>query len=142
MEDGLREGYPDAHVVKDAVEEGWINVEADEAGGRKRRLTDDLPEIHEGEAAAMALALSRGLPLLIDESGGRAVAEALGLAQRGTLHVVLRALHGGKLTGSEARDAVSSMVSSGFRIDPSLLERVLREITLFKRASESALKPF
>ena len=98
---------------------------------------DDLRELHEGEAAAMALALSRGLLLLIGESGGRAVAEALGLSPRGSLYVVLRALHGGGLTGSEARDAVSSMVSSGFRIDPILLERVLREITLFKGRDDS-----
>lgn len=33
--DGLREGYPDAYVVKDAVEQGWIVVEANEAGGRR-----------------------------------------------------------------------------------------------------------
>ena len=63
VENGLREGYPDAHVVKDAVEEGWIIVEADDAGGRKKRLTDDLRELHEGEAAAMVLALSRGLTI-------------------------------------------------------------------------------
>jgi predicted nucleic acid-binding protein len=130
VDEGLREGYADAHVVKDAVEQGWIVVEAD-AGTRKRRLTDDLRDIHEGEAAAMVLALNKALPLLIDESSGRAVAEALGLTTRGTMYVVLRALYSGWLTASEARDTISSMVSSGFRIEPSLLERVLREISLF-----------
>ena len=127
---GLGEGYADAHVVKEAVEKGWIVVEAN-AGTRKRRLEEDSRDIHEGEAAAMVLALNKGLSLLIDESSGRAVAEALGLTPRGTMYVVLRALHSGRLTVSEARDAISSMVSSGFRIEPSLLERVLREISLF-----------
>jgi predicted nucleic acid-binding protein len=131
VDEGLREGYPDAHIVKDAVEKGWIVVEADEDEASKKRLMNDLPEIHEGEAAAMVLALSRDLPILIDESSGRVLAEALGLGSRGTLHVVLSALRGGKLSGSEARDVVSSMVSSGFRIEPSLLERVLREISQF-----------
>jgi predicted nucleic acid-binding protein len=131
VEAGLREGYADAHVVKDAVEQGWIIVEAD-AGNRKRRLTDDLRDIHEGEAAAMVIALNKNLPILIDESSGRAIAEALGLAPRGTMYVVLRALHSGRLTSSEARDTISSMVSSGFRIEPSLLERILREVSLFK----------
>jgi predicted nucleic acid-binding protein len=135
--DGLREGYPDAYVVKYAVEQGWIVVEANEAGGRERRLTDDLREIHEGEAAAMVLALSRGLPILVDESSGRVLAEALGLAPKGTLYVVLKALHDGKLTGSEVRDAIASMVSSGFRIEPGLLERVLREVTLFSKRDGS-----
>ena len=85
----------------------------------------------------MALARSRGLLLLIGESGGRAVAEALGLSPRGSLYVVLRALHGGELTGSEARDTISSRVSSGFRIDPILLERVLREVTQFNERDDS-----
>jgi predicted nucleic acid-binding protein len=135
--DGLKEGYPDAHAIKEAVEEGWIMVEANEAGERKKRLTNDLREIHEGEASALVLALSRSLPILIDESSGRTLAEALGLSPKGTLYVVLRALHSGKLTGSEARDAIALMVSSGFRIEPSLLERVLREVTLFSRRDGS-----
>ncbi|MCX6656036.1 MAG: hypothetical protein NTY03_13105, partial [Candidatus Bathyarchaeota archaeon] len=65
VEDGLREGYPDAHVVKEAVEHGWITVEDNPDGGRKKRLTDDLSELHEGEAAAMALAHSRDLTPLM-----------------------------------------------------------------------------
>ena len=128
VEDGLKEGYADAHVVKTAVGEGWIVI--DSTSSEKRgRITGDLPEIHEGEAAAMSLALSKDLPILIDESSGRALATALGLHPRGSLHVVLRALHDGSLTSTEARDAVAFMVSSGFRIEPHLLERILREIT-------------
>jgi predicted nucleic acid-binding protein len=134
VEEGLREGYPDAHVVKEAVEQGWIRVEADPAVEKRKRLTDDLRELHEGEAAAIILAQSSGLSLLIDESSGRAVAEALSLAPRGSMHVVLRALHDGGLTGAEARDTISSMVSSGFRMEPRLLDRVLREVTHFKKA--------
>jgi predicted nucleic acid-binding protein len=80
----------------------------------------------------MIIALSKHLPILIDESSGRAVAEALSLAPRGTIYVVLRALHNGRLTSSEARDTIAAMVSSGFRIEPRLLERILREISLFK----------
>ena len=121
----------DAHVVKEAVERGWIIVEAD-ADPRKRRLIDDLRDIHEGEAAAMILALNKRLPILIDESSGRAIAEALGLVPRGTIYVVLKALQRGKLTASDARDTISSMVSSGFRIEPGLLERVLREISIYR----------
>ncbi len=131
MEEGLREGHADAHIVKEAVEQGWIIVEAD-AGDKKRRLTGDLRDIHEGEAAAMVIALDKDLPILIDESSGRAIAEALGLSPRGTIYIVLKALHSGRLNASEAQDTISSIVSSGFRIEPSLLERVLREIYLFK----------
>jgi predicted nucleic acid-binding protein len=135
VEEGLREGYPDSYVVKEAVAQGWITIEADQAEGMKKRLTDDLREIHVGEAAAIVLAYNGGFPILIDESSGRAVAEALGLKVKGSLYVVLSALHDGKLTADEARDTVASMVSSDFRLEPALLERVLREITRFKETS-------
>jgi len=79
----------------------------------------------------MIIAIDKNLPILIDESSGRAIAEALGLTPRGTIYVVLRALQSGRLTSPEARDTISSMVSSGFRIEPNLLERILREISLF-----------
>ena len=130
VEEGNREGYPDSYVVKEAVEKGWIIVEADETG-EKKRIANNIREIHVGEAAALVIALSRNLPILIDESSGRTVAEALGLNPKGTMYVVLNALREGNLTTSEARDTIASMVSSGFRIEPSLLERVLREVALF-----------
>ena len=138
VENGLKEGYPDAHVVKEAIEHGWITVEEDPPDGWKKRLADDLREIHVGEAAAMVLAHGRDLPILIDESSGRAVAEALGLKPKGSLYVVLRALYDGKLSASEARDTIASMVSSGFRLEPSLLERVLREVTSFNKSDDSS----
>ncbi len=131
VEEGIREGHADAHVIKDAVEQGWIRIESVVSDG-ERRIAADINEIHEGEAAALGLAMARSLPILLDESSGRAVAEALGLKARGTLSVVLRALREGGLTRPQARDVIASMVASGFRIEPSLLERVLREVTQFR----------
>ncbi len=136
VEDGLREGYSDAHVVKEAIKQGWIRIDNGDSVARKKRIINDLPEIHEGEAAAIAIALSKDLPILIDESSGRALARALGLSPRGVLHVVLVALREGKLTGDEARDIIASMVSSGFRIEPRLLERVIREVILFSKRDD------
>ena len=136
VEEGNREGYPDAYVVKEAVEKGWIIVEADETG-EKKRIADDIREIHRGEAAALVIALRNNLPILIDESSGRTVEEALGLNPKGTMYIILNALREGNLTRSEARDTIASMVRSGFRIEPSLLERVLREVALFKERDNS-----
>ena len=128
VEEGLKEGYADALVVRDAFEKGWIKVEAapTEQTGRIMR---GLPELHEGEAAAMSLAIDRRAPLLIDESSGRVIATALGLRPRGAIHVLFKAAYNGSLSTVEARDTISSMVSAGFRIEPKLLERVLRELS-------------
>ncbi len=127
VEEGLKEGHPDAHVVRGAIEQGWITVETAPAE-QKVGIMRDLPEVHEGEAAAMSLAITKRAPILIDESSGRIIATALGLHPRGSLHIVLRAVYEGSLSGIEARDTVSLMVSTGFRIEPKLLERVLREL--------------
>lgn len=63
--------------------------------------------------------------LLMDESCGRALAEALGVETRGTLYVVLRL---GLLGKSEAKETVTMLVAKGMRLDPRLLSRVLNEI--------------
>ena len=66
--------------------------------------------------------------MLMDESCGRALAEALGVETRGTLYVVLRALRLGLLGKSEAKETVTMLVAKGMRLDPRLLSRVLNEI--------------
>lgn len=132
VEEGLREGYRDAYLVKEAVKAGWILVDEDESVDRDARvIVEDLGDIHEGEAAALLLAAKRRAPLLIDESSGRALARAFGITSRGVLHVLLKALHDNGLTPSEVRDDLTFMVASGFRIEPKLLERVIREIMRF-----------
>jgi predicted nucleic acid-binding protein len=50
---------------------------------------------------------------------------------KGSLYVVLHALMEGMLTRKEAKDAVTSMIVKGFRIDPSLVTRVLNIIDNF-----------
>ena len=94
-------------------------------------LVEDLGDVHEGEAVALLLAARRSAPLLMDESSGRALARAFGVTSRGVLHVLLKALHDDGLTPSEVRDDLAFMVASGFRFEPKLFERVIREITRF-----------
>lgn len=130
VSEGLRLGFSDALAVEEAVKEGWIKVKAldEEERELSLRLAEGAREIHVGEAQAMALARGLGAVLLMDESCGRALAEALGVETRGTLYVVLRALRLGLLGGSEAKETVTILVAKGMRLDPRLLSRVLNEI--------------
>jgi len=132
VERGLAEGFADALVIKEAVEEGWVEVSApSEADGRIwRRMVERASEIHAGEAQAITMARRMGLRVLMDEASGRALAEGLGIRVNGTVHVILKALREGRLTREEARDTMLRLVEKGFRVEPKLLSRILRAIEM------------
>lgn len=135
---GLLKGYHDAHVIQEQINQSWIRVEKldEETSTRCSLITENAPEIHLGEVQVILLAHSMNLDLLMDESCGRAFAETWGLNVHGTLYVVLRSLREAIITQDEAKDVISSMVEKGFRIEPRLVTRVLREIERYqKRAS-------
>lgn len=58
---GKRLGIPDAQVVEDAIERGWIKIQEAEPIDTPIRLDD-------GESAALSLAKSLETDVLIDES--------------------------------------------------------------------------
>ena len=80
-----------------------------------------------GEAAAITLALERGLRLVIDERRGRRLAETLGLPVTGTLGVIELAYRLGFV--ADLADALSRLVDTGYRIAPSIIEEVIRRNT-------------
>lgn len=130
---GLLEGFGDALVIKECVEQGWIKVlRLDDAGVELcRRMMEHAFEAHLGEVQAIILAREMDALLLMDESSGRAFAEAWGLRVKGTLHVILKALREQLLNKDKAREAVLQLVEKGFRVEPRLLARILREIEGF-----------
>ena len=60
VEKGLGDGFADAFVIKEAVNEGWVEVSAPTEADRDlcRRMVERASEIHAGEAQAIAMALS------------------------------------------------------------------------------------
>jgi len=78
-----------------------------------------------GEAQAISLAKSLGVPVLLDQTHARNAAKALGLKPRGTIFVLLAALRKKHLTSDDYQDSLEDLVKAGFRMsDEVYLEAV------------------
>jgi hypothetical protein len=138
---GLQEGFSDALLIREGFNQSWIKVvrlNEDEAAFCREILKHAF-EIHLGEAQAIVLARRIGANalLLMDESSGRAFAEAWGLRVNGIIFVIMTGLRRGLLSGVEAKEAVLTLVQKGFRIEPKLLAKVIREIDAYKNSSKA-----
>jgi len=133
---GLEEKFSDALVIREGIELGWIRIMQLEEQEFTvcQKIAEDAFEMHVGEAQAIVLArkIGKDALLLMDESSGRAFAEALGLKVRGVLYVVMTALRAELLDKLEAKELVLTLVNKGFRIEPRLLARIIREIDNYK----------
>jgi len=112
--------YPDTEApIEQALAAGWLRAVAVD------RSEPALPDLDEGEAASIRLALSSGKPvlLLIDERAGRAVAQELGLTVAGTAAVIGLARRRDLI--ASARDVFAALHASDFRIAPAVIQAVL-----------------
>lgn len=117
---GKENQHPDAFIVENAVEAGWIHVKEIEAIGKLKEFGIDT-----GEAQAISLSMSLLVPVLLDQTHARNAAKALGLKPRGTLFVLLAALRKKLLTSEDYQDSLEALVKSGFRMsDEVYLEAV------------------
>lgn len=132
VEKGLEEGFSDALVIKDAYEQRWIKVKTLNKNQTAvcEKIMQHSFELHNGEVQAIVLTREAGKDalLLMDDSSGRAFAEAWGLKVKGVLYIIIAALRNELLDKAEAKETVLTLVKKGFRIEPKVLARFLEEI--------------
>lgn len=117
---GKEHQHPDAFIVESVIEEGWIHIKNIEAFVELEDFGIDL-----GEAQAISLAKSLGVPVLLDQTHARNAAKAFGLRPRGTIFVLLAALKRNLLTSDDYQDSLEDLVKAGFRMsDVVYLEAV------------------
>ena len=117
---GKEHQHPDAFIVESVIEEGWIYIKDIEAFVELEDFGIDL-----GEAQAISLAKSLGVPVLLDQTHARNAAKAFGLRPRGTIFVLLAALKKKLLTSDDYQDSLEDLVKAGFRMsDVVYLEAV------------------
>ena len=120
----VEEDLPGSQAVREAMEVGWIQVEA----LRDQLLAQVLQrDLDKGEAEAIALALQVDAEwTLLDEREGRKVAKLLGLKVTGVLGILFRAWREGKLPSlQKAMDELREQ--AGFYIGAELYTELVRE---------------
>jgi len=115
-------GFPGDEALTTAIASGWIKICAPAPG------FPELPELDEGEAACIRIALAHGdkALLLMDERAGRAVAMERGLRVAGTAAVIGMAKTKGLIVS--AREVFSRLHASDFRISAQVIETVLKRV--------------
>jgi predicted nucleic acid-binding protein len=104
----------------------WIEVR-EEGHGEASELAEILAEVDAGEAAAIRIAVGEaGGLLLIDDAAGRAVASRLGMANTGTLGVLVAA---GREGWIDLGVMLGRLGETNFRVSRLLLDRLLAENT-------------
>jgi len=119
---GRRRGHEDARTTELFLKQvGWAPEPCPDIPVELR----DAP-LDRGERAAIAIALKRGSPLLMDEEAGRTVARRYGVPVCGSLGVLVQAYRRGLVTEADLRLDFGEMCTrSDIWISPSLCNRVL-----------------
>ena len=121
IDQGKEESAPDASVIEDAVNAGWIEV-------AKVEEEKSFSGIHKGEGNTILLAKKHKCLVLIDEEDGREVARAVGLKVRGCLYVLKNAVEKGLMSKDGAIRTLDEMIEDGFRISTRIYVKFLEEM--------------
>lgn len=122
VDQGKEHNEPDAVIVEQAIQEGWIIVKKTEPLAILREMGIDLGEL---EAISLAIEMKQK-EVLLDQTHARIAAEMVGLTPRGTLFVLLRALKENKINLKEYRLLLESLIIVGFRMSAELYLNALK----------------
>ena len=92
------------------------------------RVLPEAERLHEGETQAIQLALELQLPLLIEETVGRRVAQSVGLQISGVAGQILKAFRQGIIAATEAQDKLDEILRGG-RINRRIYEALLASLS-------------
>lgn len=111
---------PETRTIEAAVKDGILTPQP----------TDDMPKLSEagwlddGEAAAIALAITRGCPVLIDEKRGRTFAKRSGLQVIGTCGLLVQAKRSGAIQA--VMPLLDGLDKAGYFLSREIRQETLR----------------
>lgn len=116
--------FTGTHFLRQAIDTGWLRVEAISNAALVQSLRIDLDW---GESEAIALSIEQGImTIVMDERDGRTRAKAMGLSPIGVVGILLRAKKSNEIASiSNALNALRE--SAGFFISKTFQDEILRE---------------
>ena len=120
VDKGKALGEKDAYVIEKAIDEGWLKVQS-------VKVVEVPMKLHEGEVAALSLAKSMGLVVLLDEVSARTAARLIGVSPRGTVFVLLSALEEKLVSFDECIETLNKLIVEGFRLKEEVYIETVKE---------------
>lgn len=127
---GMEQGHADARRIERAVENGVLDVVAVAETETNTRLRRNQNLSH-ADAAMLAHAETHDATAVMDDTYGRAVADAEGIPTRGTAYIVLQLLKADRLSADEARMTINDMMAAGWYCAPDLYAKIQQKINEF-----------
>lgn len=117
---------PEAVQLREAIEEGWILVKQT-SEDETHKIAKLFPEIDEGEASVIALAIEQKTEnIIIDDAEARIAAEYFKLKVHVTLYIILEAFKRNILKSkAEVRSMVDNMLRRGFYLSTEIYAKFL-----------------
>lgn len=142
-DEGIKLGHPDARVIGNAVEEGWIIVEdiSRKVALSSKRLAEG-ENISEADAETLLLAKERKAEILVDEKALSDLARMYGLKTWNTWTVLLESLRRGFIQISDIEAAIKELGEKRHKLKNKQVAQVLEaaKIIARKHACNSGLQ--
>lgn len=127
VELGKTLGYPDALANEELVNKQIVKVRKPSAN-MLQSISRAHKDMHEGEAEVIALAKEIVAVAILDDAVARGVAKIHNVRIEGTYSIILRALYKGSIGKDKAEDSLQKLVSSGWRCDIELYNKLMKLI--------------
>lgn len=134
FDEGVRLGYPDAEIVGQALEEGWLEVESMPERLAKTSLKLAVGEnISRTDAETLLLAKEKKADLLVDEKAVSALAKMYGLKVWNTWTLLLESLSKDFLGLTDVEAAVNELGRKKFRLSNKQANEVLNSARIIEK---------
>ena len=123
-------GIAEATIIEEEVGQWIFREEIRPEIDTEYGFLDESERIGPGERQALKLCKQLNADLfIVDDKEARRVAKIMKVKTLGTCGILIQARRQGLVSFEEAEEILNDLVKSGFRIDPILYRRVIKELS-------------